>query len=90
MFADLHAAAAKLLNSSPSDIAAGSSATELIASIAWAIAPAQGTNIVAVEAVFPSTVYPWMRVARHTAAEMRWVGGDDAPLAVELPVEESK
>jgi len=80
VFADLHAAAAKLLNSSPSDIAAGSSATELIASIAWAIAPPQGTNIVAVEAVFPSTVYPWMRVARHTGAEMRWVGGGDAPV----------
>jgi selenocysteine lyase/cysteine desulfurase len=80
VFADLHAAAAKLLNSSPRDIAAGSSATELIASIAWAIAPPQGTNIVAVEAVFPSTVYPWMRVARHTGAEMRWVGGGDAPV----------
>ncbi len=80
VFADLHAAAARLLNSRPTDIAAGSSATELIASIAWAIAPPQGTNIVAVEAVFPSTVYPWMRVARHTGAEMRWVGGGDAPV----------
>jgi selenocysteine lyase/cysteine desulfurase len=80
VFADLHAAAARLLNSRPTDIAAGSSATELIASIAWAIAPPQGTNIVAVEAVFPSTVYPWMRVARHTGAEMRWVGGSDAPV----------
>lgn len=74
VFAGLHAAAAKLLNSRPTDIAAGSSATELIASIAWAVAPPQGSNIVAVEAVFPSTVYPWMRVATHTGAEMRWVG----------------
>ena len=80
VFAGLHAAAARLLNSRPTDIAAGSSATELIASIAWAIAPPKGTNIVAVEAVFPSTVYPWMRVARHTGAEMRWVGAGDTPV----------
>jgi len=36
VFSSLHNSAAKLLNASPSDIAAGSSATELLSSLAWA------------------------------------------------------
>ena len=77
VFAGLHSAAARLFNARPDDIAVGSSATELIASVAWSVAPPRGSNIVAVEAVFPSTVYPWMRVARHTGAEIRWVRAGD-------------
>lgn len=77
VFAGLHSAAAELFNVRPEDVAAGSSATELIASLAWGVAPSQNSNIVAVDVVFPSTVYPWMRVARHTGCEMKWVGGVD-------------
>src|SRR5262245_46861887 len=84
-FATLHASAARLFNCRPEDIAVGSSATELLASLAWAIAPAAGSNIVSTELEFPSTVYPWARVARHTGAELRF--GDmnvDHPLADDL------
>ncbi len=77
VFAGLHIAAARLFNVRPGDIAAGSSATELIASLAWAVTPPRGSNIVLVDVVFPSTAYPWMRVARHTGAEVRWVGGSN-------------
>ncbi len=71
VFATLHASAARLFNCRPEDIAVGSSATELLASLAWAVAPAAGRNIVSSGLEFPSTVYPWARVARHTGAEVR-------------------
>src|SRR5712691_12415748 len=75
-FATLHASAARLFNCRPEEIAVGSSATELLASLAWAVAPAAGSNIVSTGLEFPSTVYPWARVARHTGAEVR-LGADD-------------
>lgn len=75
VFDNLHNAAAKLFNASPKDIAVGSSATELISSLAWALAPGPGTNIVSTDIVFPSTIYPWARVARHTNCEIRLVKG---------------
>ena len=84
-FATLHASAARLFNCRPEDIAVGSSATELLASLAWAVAPAAGSNIVSTRLEFPATIYPWARVARHTGAEVRLAGmnGDD-PLADDL------
>jgi len=84
-FATLHASAARLFNCRPEEIAVGSSATELLSSLAWAVAPAAGSNIVSTDLEFPSTVYPWARVARHTGAEVRL--GDmkgDHPLAGDL------
>ena len=72
VFEGLHDAAARLLGTRPEDIAVGSNATELWGSLAWAVAPPEGSNIVTSEAVFPSTVYPWARVARHTGAEVRY------------------
>jgi cysteine desulfurase/selenocysteine lyase len=71
VFDGLHRAAARLFNACPEDIAAGSSATELISSLAWAVAPGSGTNVVSTDIVFPSTLYPWLRVARHTNCEIR-------------------
>src|SRR6185436_18644633 len=84
-FASLHASAARLFGCRAEDIAVGSSATELLASLAWAVAPAAGSNIVSSGLEFPSTIYPWARVARHTGAEVRLAGanGDD-PLAGDL------
>jgi selenocysteine lyase/cysteine desulfurase len=81
-FATLHASAAQMFNCRPEDIAVGSSATELLASLAWAVAPAAGSNIVSTALEFPSTIYPWARVARHTGADVRLaeMKGDD-PLA---------
>jgi selenocysteine lyase/cysteine desulfurase len=78
-FATLHASAARLFNCRPEDIAVGSSAAELMGSLAWAVAPAAGSNIVGTGLDFPGTVYPWARVARHTGAEVRLADmkGDD-------------
>ena len=78
VFDDLRASFAELIGAQSTDIAVASSATELLASLAWAVAPAAGRNIVVADITFPSTAYPWLRVARHTRAELRWVRGRDA------------
>ena len=71
VFLNLHTSAAKLINTNPNNIAAGSSATELLSSLAWAIMPLKGQNVVSTNIVFPSTVYPWMRIASSTGCEVR-------------------
>jgi cysteine desulfurase/selenocysteine lyase len=78
VFGDLHRAAARLFNARPEDIAVGSSATELISSLAWAVAPESGTNVVSTDIVFPSTLYPWLRVAKHTNCEIRLAEGHNS------------
>ncbi len=69
IFDDLHYSTAELLNAEPEDIAGGSSATELLTSLAWAMQPNKGQVIVGTDAAHPSTVYPWQRVARHAECE---------------------
>ena len=71
VFNDFHRAAAHLINATVDDIAAGSSATELLCSLAWAVSPGKDQNVVSTEIVFPSTVYPWHRVANSTGCEIR-------------------
>ena len=71
VFRELHQVASRLINAGPEDIAAGSSATELLCSLAWAISPSKDQNVVSSEIVFPSTVYPWQRVASSTGCEIR-------------------
>ena len=71
IFSGLHEVFAKLLGAKSRDIAVGSSFTELVASLAWAMMPARGENIVGVDVVFPSTIYPWLRVAHTTGCEIR-------------------
>ena len=71
VFRELHQVASRLINAVPEDIAAGSSATELLCSLAWAISPSKDQNVVSTEIVFPSTVYPWQRVASSTGCEIR-------------------
>ena len=70
-FDQLHKTAADFVRAEPYEIAGGSSATELLASLAWSISPKKGENIVSTSSAFPSTVYPWSRVAETTGAEMR-------------------
>jgi selenocysteine lyase/cysteine desulfurase len=72
VFDSLHVAAARLFNAQPADIAVGASATELLASLAWAVAPGPGSNIVGADVTFPSTIYPWARVARSTGSQVRF------------------
>ena len=54
----------------------GSSATELLGSLAWAVAPEAGTNVVGTALAFPSTIYPWQRVAARTGCQIRLAEGD--------------
>ena len=71
VFQELHFAASRLINAGQEDIAAGSSATELLCSLAWAVSPLKDQNVVSTEIVFPSTIYPWQRVANATGFEIR-------------------
>jgi cysteine desulfurase/selenocysteine lyase len=77
VFDGLHAAAAQLLDAKPADIAAGSSATELLSSLAWSMIPHEGQNIVGTAAAHPSTIYPWQRVARLAGCEVRLASRDE-------------
>ena len=72
----LRRAAARLLSCSVEDVCVGSSATELLCSLAWAVSPPRGSNIVSTKASFPSTVYPWTRVADENGAEGRLADHD--------------
>lgn len=80
---ELNAAAAELFNAKFDDIAASSSETVLMSSLAWAAMPKKGSTILATTITHPSTVYPWMRVAEYTGAEMRWVKPRDG-LAIDM------
>jgi cysteine desulfurase/selenocysteine lyase len=78
-------AAARLLNADPDLIAIPSSATEALCQLALVLRPEAGTNVVSVDLEFPSVVYPWVRVAEDTGAEVRLVQGmaDPAGLALQ-------
>ena len=54
-----------------------------MASLAWAVSPPEGSNIVTSEAAHPSTMYPWMRVAEATKARVRWARGENWYVAPE-------
>jgi selenocysteine lyase/cysteine desulfurase len=77
VFTDLRASFAALIGARPTDVAVASSATELIGSLAWALMPEAGRTIVTTEIVFPTTAYPWSRVARHTGASVRFVAANN-------------
>src|SRR5215212_8581409 len=74
---NLNKAAGTLLNAPVNDIATASSETVLMASLAWAVMPRKGSNIVATEITHPSTIYPWMRVAEVTGANLRWARAEN-------------
>jgi selenocysteine lyase/cysteine desulfurase len=73
----LRKSTAKLLQCDFNDVCVGSSATEILSSIAWAISPKEGTNIVSTKASFPSTVYPWTRVSQEFNSEIRLAPHDN-------------
>ena len=72
----LRRATASLLSCKVEDVCVGSRATELLCSVAWAKSPPKGSNIVSTRASFPSTVYPWTRVANANGAEVRLADHD--------------
>ena len=73
----LREAASKLLSCDVSDVCCGSSATGLMCSVAWAVMPSSEQNVVSSRAAFPSTVYPWSRVAEVTGTQIRLAPYDD-------------
>ena len=83
VFKALHREAGRMINATEDTIAAGSSTTELLCSLAWAVAPGTGQNVVSTEIVFPSTVYPWQRVANSTGCEIRLVKEKNNVVAVD-------
>jgi len=81
---DARAAAARLLNASPDDVAIVKSATEAFGMVAWWLQPREESNVVTIDIEHPSTAYPWLRVARETGAEARLVRVWDDPAALSL------
>ena len=77
VFNSLREAGAELFGAQPADIAGGSSTTELLSSVAWAMVPRKDQVIVGTEAAFPTTLYPWTRVARHVGCEVRLAKKDE-------------
>lgn len=77
VFDELHQSFARLLNATPEDIAVASSATEQLSSLAWAIMAPAGSKILTTGIVFPTTIYPFARVARHTGAKIEFVPGEN-------------
>lgn len=75
---NLTRAAARLFNAGVDDIAIASSESVLMASLAWAVMPDAGSNIVATRICHPSTIYPWIRVAEHTGAVVHWADATDS------------
>ncbi len=71
IYDDLHESAARMFGASSDDVAVAASFSELLGSFAWAVMPAADTNIVGTDVGFPSTLYPWVRVARTTGCEIR-------------------
>jgi selenocysteine lyase/cysteine desulfurase len=77
-------AGARLLGVEPDTVAVLSSATQALSEIAMHLRPPADTNIVSVDIEFPSVVYPWMRVAEETGAQVRLVRVMDDPAALSL------
>ncbi|MEM7120424.1 MAG: aminotransferase class V-fold PLP-dependent enzyme [Pseudomonadota bacterium] len=85
-------AAAKLFGTDEQSVAISSGETPLMASLAWAVAPPKGSTIVATDVCHPSTIYPWMRVAETTGAELRWARGKNyyvAPESIEALIDDN-
>lgn len=71
VFDSLREVGARLLGAQPDEIAGASNASESLCSMAWALSPGPGQNVVSCRIEFPSVVYPWLRVARTTGCEVR-------------------
>ena len=76
VYDDLRSAAGELFCARNSDIAVGSSTTELMSSLAWSLAPDQDQTIVGTSTTFPTTMYPWQRVARQVGCKVDLVDAD--------------
>ena len=73
VFEGTRASAARLIGAEPDEVAITASATLALGQIAWFLRPGRGDNVVSVDLEFPSSTYPWLRVAEDTGAEVRLV-----------------
>jgi cysteine desulfurase/selenocysteine lyase len=71
VFNTLRQATARLLGAQPDEIACASNASESLCSVAWALSPGSGRNVVSARIEHPTVVYPWLRVARLTGCDVR-------------------
>jgi cysteine desulfurase / selenocysteine lyase len=79
VFEGTRASAARLIGARPDEVAITASATLALGQIAWFLRPGRGDNVVSVDLEFPSSTYPWLRVAEDTGAEVRLVQRRDEP-----------
>lgn len=84
VFEGTRTAGARLLGVDPEHVAVVSSATLALGQIAWWIRPGTGSTIVSVDLEFPSSTFPWFRIAEETGAEVRLVRARDEPGALSL------
>jgi cysteine desulfurase/selenocysteine lyase len=84
VFERTRALAAELIGATADEVAITPSATLALAQIAWWLRPRAGNNVVSVDVEFPSSTYPWFRVAEETGAEVRLVRAREDPASLSL------
>ena len=77
-------AAARLLGTDADHVAIPSSATESLCQLALWLRPPADSNVVSIDMEFPSVVYPWLRIAEDTGAEVRLVPAMADPAGLSL------
>jgi cysteine desulfurase / selenocysteine lyase len=82
VFEGTRASAAKLIGARPDEVAITASATLALGQIAWFLRPSRGENVVSIDLEFPSSTYPWLRLAEETGAEVRLVRRRDEPVGL--------
>jgi selenocysteine lyase/cysteine desulfurase len=84
VFEGTRASAAKLIGAKPDEVAITSSATLALGQFAWFLRPGRGENVVSVDLEFPSSTYPWLRIAEETGAEVRLVRRREEPAGLSV------
>jgi cysteine desulfurase/selenocysteine lyase len=82
VFEGTRASAAKLIGARPDEVAITASATLALGQIAWYLRPGREDNVVSIDLEFPSSTYPWLRLAEETGAEVRLVRRRDEPVGL--------
>src|ERR671918_450285 len=84
VFEGTRASAARLIGAQPDEVAITASATLALGQIGWFLRPGRGDNVVSIDLEFPSSTYPWIRIAEDTGAEVRLVHRRAAPAGLSL------
>lgn len=76
--------AAELFDVDARDVAVGTSFTELLGQLAWALAPGAGQRVVSIDIDFPSVTKVWQRMAANTGVEPYLVRVLDDPGSLDI------